>query len=161
VIDKGMLVNYQIVTLSTINASPRDPFEQPGAYEEAVLNTPILEEFDTPDRFTGIDIFRALRSFDPCMPCTTQVHTDRHVLTREINTCACGSGAPTSWAARRSTRPPVPRSPPSSAWRRLSSMHNDLTERNEEAYWYREPRQSRRGGSYERATGPASRTSIG
>ena len=89
--DKGALINYQIITPSTINASPRDPFGQGGAYEEAVVNTPILEEFDRPEDFTGIDIFRAIRSFDPCMPCTTHVHTDSgRVVTREVNTCACG-----------------------------------------------------------------------
>jgi hydrogenase large subunit len=89
--DKGKLVNYQIITPSTINASPRDPFGQGGAYEEAVLNTPIIEEYDSPENFTGIDIFRAIRSFDPCMPCTTHVHTDNgQVVTREVNTCACG-----------------------------------------------------------------------
>jgi hydrogenase large subunit len=89
--DKGKLVNYQIITPSTFNASPRDPFGQGGPYEEAVLNTPILEEYDSHENFTGIDIFRAIRSFDPCMPCTTHVHTDNgHVVTREVNTCACG-----------------------------------------------------------------------
>jgi hydrogenase large subunit len=88
--DKGKLINYQIITPSTINASPRDPFGQIGAYEEAVLRTPILEEFDRPEDFTGIDIFRAIRSFDPCMPCTTHIHTDDAVITREVNTCACG-----------------------------------------------------------------------
>lgn len=88
----GALTNYQILTPSTFNASPRDPFGQPGPYEEAVLNTPILEEFDGPDDFTGIDIFRAIRSFDPCMPCTTHVHSGSgRVVTREVNTCACGA----------------------------------------------------------------------
>ena len=89
-IDRGALVNYQIVTPSTWNASPKDPFGQGGAYEEAVVNTPILEEFDRPEDFTGIDIFRALRSFDPCMPCTTHIHSDGRVITREVNTCGCG-----------------------------------------------------------------------
>ncbi len=88
--DKGALTNYQIITPSTINASPRDPFGNVGAYEEAVLSTPILEEYDRPEDFTGIDIFRAIRSFDPCMPCTTHVHTDDHVITKEVNTCGCG-----------------------------------------------------------------------
>jgi hydrogenase large subunit len=92
VMDKGALTNYQIITPSTFNASPKDPFGNAGAYEEAVLGTPILEEYDSPERFTGIDIFRAIRSFDPCMPCTTHVHDGKHdrVITREINTCACG-----------------------------------------------------------------------
>ncbi len=91
VMDKGSLTNYQILTPSTFNASPRDPFGNAGPYEEAVQNTPILEEFDSPEQFTGIDIFRAIRSFDPCMPCTTHVHSDDRVITREINTCACGA----------------------------------------------------------------------
>src|SRR5919108_3416141 len=92
VMDKGVLVNYQIVTPSTINASPKDPFGQGGAYEEAVLNTPIIEEFDSPDQFTGIDVFRALRSFDPCMPCTTHVHHDHGSVVRDVTTCACDTG---------------------------------------------------------------------
>lgn len=88
--DKGALLNYQIITPSTINASPRDPFGNGGAYEEAITNTPILEEYDRPEDFTGIDIFRALRSFDPCMPCTTHIYSDGGVVTREVNTCGCG-----------------------------------------------------------------------
>jgi hydrogenase large subunit len=89
--DKGALVNYQIITPSTFNASPKDPFGQAGPYEEAVMNTPIIEEYDKPEDFTGVDIFRALRSFDPCMPCTTHLHCDDgRVVMREVNTCACG-----------------------------------------------------------------------
>lgn len=88
--DEGALVNYQIITPSTFNASPKDPFGQAGPYEEAVASTPILEEFERPEEFTGVDIFRAIRSFDPCMPCTTHVHVDDRVVTREINTCGCG-----------------------------------------------------------------------
>jgi hydrogenase large subunit len=90
VMDKGALVNYQVVTPSTFNASPKDPFGQGGAYEEAVVNTPILEAFDRPENFTGIDILRAIRSFDPCMPCTTHIFADERVITREVNTCGCG-----------------------------------------------------------------------
>jgi hydrogenase large subunit len=33
-----------------------------------VQNTPIFEE-NGPDDFKGIDIMRAVRSFDPCLPC--------------------------------------------------------------------------------------------
>ena len=40
--------------------------------------------------FRGIDVLRAIRSFDPCMPCTTHIHSDAGVVTREVNTCACG-----------------------------------------------------------------------
>ena len=91
VLDRGAVSNYQIITPSTWNASPTDAFGQPGPYEEAVLNTPLLEETDDPKEFKGIDILRALRSFDPCMPCTTHIHSEGGVITREINTCACGA----------------------------------------------------------------------
>ncbi len=91
VMDKGKIVNYQICTPSTINASPRDPWGQPGPYEEAVMNTPIIENVDNPADFTGIDMLRAIRSFDPCMPCTTHVHTGEGTVVREVNTCSCGA----------------------------------------------------------------------
>jgi hydrogenase large subunit len=91
VMDQGKIVNYQICTPSTINASPRDPFGQPGPYEEAVMNTPIIEDRSDPSRFTSIDMLRTIRSFDPCMPCTTHVYTGAGMITNEVNTCACGA----------------------------------------------------------------------
>jgi hydrogenase large subunit len=91
VMDEGKIVNYQICTPSTINASPRDPWGQPGPYEEAVMNTPIIESTADPSKFTGIDMLRTVRSFDPCMPCTTHVHTGEGTLVREVNTCSCGA----------------------------------------------------------------------
>jgi hydrogenase large subunit len=90
VLQDGVVANYQIVTPSTINASPRDPWDHPGPYEEAVLNTPLLENFSDPADFKGIDILRTIRSFDPCMPCTTHIFAGDRVITREVNTCACG-----------------------------------------------------------------------
>jgi hydrogenase large subunit len=88
--DKGVVSNYQIVTPSTWMASPKDPWGNPGPYEEAVLATPLLENFEKPEDFKGIDVLRAIRSFDPCMPCTTHIHTDDRVISREVITCACG-----------------------------------------------------------------------
>lgn len=93
VIEDGLLSNYQIVTPSTVNACPKTPWGEPGAYEQAVLNTPLLESnFKTPQDFKGIDILRAIRSFDPCMPCTTHVMVEGsdHVISRDVTTCACG-----------------------------------------------------------------------
>jgi hydrogenase large subunit len=89
VLDRGAVANYQIVTPSTWNASPTDRWGQPGPYEEAALNTPLLEDTEDPGQFKGIDVLRAIRSFDPCMPCTTHIHADGTVVTREVNTCAC------------------------------------------------------------------------
>jgi hydrogenase large subunit len=88
--DNGVLTNYQINTPSTTNASPSDPFGNHGPYEEAVLNTPILEEFNRPEDFKAIDILRTIRSFDPCMPCTTHVYAGEQTIVQEITTCACG-----------------------------------------------------------------------
>ena len=92
IIDDGVIGNYQISTPSTLNAAPRTPWGAPGPYEEAVLNTPILEDFKSPDDFKGIDILRSIRSFDPCMPCTTHIMMDGtdKMVTREVTTCACG-----------------------------------------------------------------------
>jgi hydrogenase large subunit len=92
VIDNGAIGNYQILTPSTLNAAPRTPWGTPGPYEEAVLNTPILEEFNDPADYKGIDILRSIRSFDPCMPCTTHIMVNGadRIITREVTTCACG-----------------------------------------------------------------------
>jgi hydrogenase large subunit len=91
VMEDGKIANYQIVTPSTINASPRDPWDQPGPYEEAVMATPIIEDVSDPSKFTSIDMLRTIRSFDPCMPCTTHVDTGHGTIVREVNTCACGA----------------------------------------------------------------------
>jgi hydrogenase large subunit len=90
VMDGGRIANYQIVTPSTWMASPLDPFGVPGPYEEAVLNTPLLEEFERPEQFTGIDILRTIRSFDPCMPCTVHLYAGGRVWHRDATSCACG-----------------------------------------------------------------------
>jgi hydrogenase large subunit len=89
----GLLANYQIVTPSTVNACPKTPWGETGAYEQSVLNTPIVENnLGDESKFQGIDILRAIRSFDPCMPCTTHVMVEGsdRVITREVTTCACG-----------------------------------------------------------------------
>src|SRR4029450_1962033 len=44
-----------------------------GPSEDAVQNTPIFEE-NGPDKFKGIDIMRAVRSFDPCLPCGVHMY---------------------------------------------------------------------------------------
>jgi hydrogenase large subunit len=86
--DKGKILNYQITTPSTLNAAPRDPFGGLGPYEEAIIGTPILESVAEAD-IKGIDVLRAIRSFDPCMPCTTHMDTGKGVIVREVNSCSC------------------------------------------------------------------------
>lgn len=64
-ISGGQIANYQIITASGWMASPQDAFGVPGPYEKAILSTPLLEDFGQPEEFTGIDLLRAVRSFDP------------------------------------------------------------------------------------------------
>ena len=90
-IDDRVIRNYQIITPSAFNASPRDPWGRPGPYEEAAMNTPILEEWAREEDFVGVDLMRTIRSFDPCMPCAVHMHTGTGVVTREVVSCACGA----------------------------------------------------------------------
>jgi hydrogenase large subunit len=68
VIRGGKIANYHPYPPTPWNASVRDSFGTPGPYEDAVQNTPIFEE-NPPEKFKGIDVMRAVRSFDPCLPC--------------------------------------------------------------------------------------------
>lgn len=64
-IANSQIVNYQIVTASGWMSSPQDAFGIPGPYEKAMLSTPLIEDFGRPEECTGIDLLRAVRSFDP------------------------------------------------------------------------------------------------
>jgi hydrogenase large subunit len=73
VIREGKIANYHPYPPTPWNATPRDVYGTPGPYEDAVQNTPIFEE-NGPDKFKGIDIMRAVRSFDPCLPCGVHMY---------------------------------------------------------------------------------------
>lgn len=73
VIRDGKIANYHPYPPTPWNSSPRDIYGTPGPYEDAVQNTPIFEE-NGPDNFKGIDIMRAVRSFDPCLPCGVHMY---------------------------------------------------------------------------------------
>ena len=74
VIRDGKIANYQPYPPTPWNASLRDVYGTPGPYEDAVQNTPIFEE-NGPENFKGVDIMRAVRSFDPCLPCGVHMYT--------------------------------------------------------------------------------------
>ena len=59
--------NYQAVVPTTWNASPRDPAGNIGAYEAALLGTP-LANAEQP-----LEILRTIHSFDPCLACASHV----------------------------------------------------------------------------------------
>jgi hydrogenase large subunit len=73
VIRNGKIANYHPYPPTPWNANPRDIYGTPGPYEDAVMNTPIFEE-NGPENFKGIDIMRAVRSFDPCLPCGVHMY---------------------------------------------------------------------------------------
>ncbi|HZZ41939.1 MAG TPA: nickel-dependent hydrogenase large subunit [Tepidisphaeraceae bacterium] len=73
VIRDGKIANYHPYPPTPWNASPRDIYGTPGPYEDAVQDMPIFEE-NGQDKFKGIDIMRAVRSFDPCLPCGVHMY---------------------------------------------------------------------------------------
>jgi hydrogenase large subunit len=73
VIRDGKIANYHPWPPTPWNGSPRDIYGTPGPYEDAVQNSPIFEEHG-PESFRGIDIMRAVRSFDPCLPCGVHMY---------------------------------------------------------------------------------------
>jgi len=73
VIRDGKIANYHPYPPTPWNGSVRDVYGTPGPYEDAVQNTPIFEE-NSKDNFKGIDIMRAVRSFDPCLPCGVHMY---------------------------------------------------------------------------------------
>lgn len=77
VIEDGRIANYQAVVPTTWNGSPRDPAGNIGAFEAALMNTPVAVA-DQP-----LEILRTLHSFDPCLACSTHVMSpDGAELTR-------------------------------------------------------------------------------
>jgi hydrogenase large subunit len=73
VVRDGKIANYHPYPPTPWNGSPRDSFGTPGPYEDAVQGMPIFEE-NGPDDFRGVDIMRAVRSFDPCLPCGVHMY---------------------------------------------------------------------------------------
>jgi hydrogenase large subunit len=74
VIRDGKIANYHPYPPTPWNANPRDTYGTPGPYEDAIQNTPLYEE-NPPEKFKGIDVMRAVRSFDPCLPCGVHMFT--------------------------------------------------------------------------------------
>ena len=64
----GAIKNYQMVVPSTWNGSPRDAAGRPGAWEQALVGTPLA------DPARPVEVLRTVHSFDPCMACAVHVH---------------------------------------------------------------------------------------
>ncbi len=57
------IVHYQIITPTAWNGSPRDEHGARGAWEEALIGTPV-KDFENP-----VEAGHVVRSFDPCLVC--------------------------------------------------------------------------------------------
>ncbi|HKT60332.1 MAG TPA: nickel-dependent hydrogenase large subunit, partial [Gemmatimonadales bacterium] len=84
VIRDKKIANYHPYPPTPWNGSPRDSYGTPGPYEDAVQGTPIFEE-NPPDRFKGIDIMRAVRSFDPCLPCGVHMYLGNGKVVKQVH----------------------------------------------------------------------------
>lgn len=68
-IENGMIDNYQVITPTAWNASPKDAEGVRGPWEQAILGTRVQ------DPQHPIEVEQIVRSFDPCLVCT--VHAIR------------------------------------------------------------------------------------
>jgi hydrogenase large subunit len=66
-ISSGKITNYQIITPTCWNASPRDDRNTPGPMEMALIGTPVL------DPARPIEVLRVIHSFDPCLSCAVHI----------------------------------------------------------------------------------------
>ncbi len=66
-IENGKIAHYQCVVPTTWNGSPRDAQGRRGAWEEALVGTPVA------DPARPVEILRTVHSFDPCMACAVHL----------------------------------------------------------------------------------------
>jgi hydrogenase large subunit len=66
-IRNSRIAQYQVITPTCWNASPRDDHNVPGPMEQALIGTPIEDEA------RPIEALRVIHSFDPCLSCAVHV----------------------------------------------------------------------------------------
>ncbi len=64
IINDGRIANYQVITPTAWNGSPRDKTGTPGPWEQAVTGTRVRDPDDP------VEVEQIVRSFDPCLVCT-------------------------------------------------------------------------------------------
>ncbi len=76
-VSNGKIDNYQMIVPTTWNGSPRAVKGDRGAWEEALIGTPVRD----PEK--PVEILRTVHSFDPCMACAVHlVDPEGRELTR-------------------------------------------------------------------------------
>jgi hydrogenase large subunit len=91
VIRDKKIANYHPYPPTPWNGSPTDSYGTPGPYEDAVSGMPIFEENDR-ESFRGIDIMRAVRSFDPCLPCGVHMYLGKGKTLQRVHSPMLGAG---------------------------------------------------------------------
>jgi hydrogenase large subunit len=66
-VSNDQIVNYQVITPTCWNASPRDGGDVPGPMEQALIGTPVAN----PEQ--PIEALRVIHSFDPCLSCAVHM----------------------------------------------------------------------------------------
>lgn len=77
----GRLANYQVITPTCWNISPRDEDGVLGPIEEALIGTPVAD----PQR--PLEILRVAHSFDPCLACTVHVIDPKSNQIYKVRVC--------------------------------------------------------------------------
>jgi hydrogenase large subunit len=89
VIRDRKIANYHPYPPTPWNGSPTDSYGTKGPYEDAVTGMPIFEENDR-ENFRGIDIMRAVRSFDPCLPCGVHMYLGKGKTLKRVHSPVAG-----------------------------------------------------------------------
>ncbi|MEJ2638965.1 MAG: nickel-dependent hydrogenase large subunit [Desulfosarcinaceae bacterium] len=76
---EGVISNYQVITPTAWNGSPRDAKGIRGPWEEALVGTALA------DPVHPIEVEHVVRSFDPCLVCTVHVVDTRNHDARRRN----------------------------------------------------------------------------
>jgi hydrogenase large subunit len=84
VIRDKKIANYHPYPPTPWNGSPTDSNGVPGPYEDAVMGMPIFEE-NGRENFRGVDIMRAVRSFDPCLPCGVHMYLGKGKTLQKVH----------------------------------------------------------------------------
>ena len=90
VIRDGKIANYHPYPPTPWNGSPTDSYGTLGPYEDAIQGQPIFEE-NNRENFRGVDIMRAVRSFDPCLPCGVHMYLGKGKALKQVHSPMFGA----------------------------------------------------------------------
>ena len=121
VIRDGKIANYHPYPPTPWNGSPTDSYGTPGPYEDAVTGSRSSRR-TARTTSAGIDIMRAVRSFDPCLPCGVHMYLGNGKTLKQVHSPMFGgSTADGGRDGRREARELVGRVEGCSSERRVAA----------------------------------------